>query len=158
MTRPGPRVPLQVLATALALLALTVSCSRSAPAPTTEAYAAAADRVCEEADERLAELEEDRLVELAEQRSEEPGEPVDQRPDRWVRSRVVPAYEEMAGRLRGIRPPEGDGPYVAGIYDDLDRRVELLRLTPSGGRDVVRADEDLRSRFAAYGMEVCGTV
>ena len=158
MSRPGPHASVAALATALVMLALTVACTKSAPAPTPESYAATADRVCEQTDERLVELEEDRLVGLAEQRSEEPAAPVDPRPDRWVRSEVVPAYEDMVGRLRSIRPPDDDATYLAGIYEDLAHRIEILRLTPGGGRDVVRADEDLRSRFASYGMEVCGTV
>ena len=93
---------------------------------------------------------------VSERPASEPGAPVDQRPDRWVRSQVVPAYEDMAGRLRGIRPPDGDATYLAGIYEDLAHRIEILRLTPGGGRDVVRADEDLRRRFASYGMEAAG--
>ncbi len=160
MSRPGPPAPLRPLALALGLgvlVVLVVGCSQGGPAPTQAQYAAAADQVCQGTADTLTELEEDHEAALAEERSEDPGA-TDQRPERWVRARVVPAYQEMEGGLRGIQPPDGDGEYLADLYDDLGRRIEELRLGPSRGRDQVRADADLRRRFASYGMEVCGTV
>ena len=64
----------------------------------------------------------------------------------------------MADQLRGLQPPDDQAGYLGDLYADLDQRIEELRLAPSGGRDAVREDAELRDRFSTYGMKVCGRV
>lgn len=139
-----------------AVLALG-ACSKSSP-PTQEAYVKAADGICEETAEELEELELDLFEELGALREEGESNPNVERWERWMRINIVPEYRDMDRRLRGIRPPDGDSTYLADLYDDLAIRITELNARPSQGRDLVRDDEELRRRFASYGMEVCGTV
>lgn len=159
MSRPGPlAAPSRLAALMLVVVVgLGVGCARTAPAPTQAEYLARADEVCEGADEKLDELQRDYDVSRVEAASET-GTSEDQRPDRWVRARVVPAYQKMDQTLRSIQPPDDEGSYLADLYDDLSRRIEELRLSPGRGRDSIREDLALRKRFATYGMKVCGRV
>lgn len=147
----------------LALVALPVAlvvgagCTE-ASAPSQEEYTAAADAVCAASSDKLAQLEEDYAEETRE--AQETGESslnVD-RPERWMRARIVPEYERMSGNLKSIPAPDGDVAYLSDLYADLDRRIAVLHIRPSGGRDIVRDDEDMQRRFRSYGMEVCGRV
>lgn len=129
-----------------------------ATAPSQEEYTAAADAVCTGSGDKLAQLEDDYAAEALE--AQETGESslnVD-RPERWMRARIVPEYERMSANLRSIPAPDGDVAYLGDLYSDLDRLIADLHSRPSRGRDIVRADEDLQRRFTSYGMEVCGTV
>ncbi len=155
--RRGRRGSLRSLVVVLALSALGVGCAPAAPAPTQAEYVAVADLVCEATGERLDEAEEELLVELEEEKADG-GSLLAQRPDRWTRAETVPAYRDLEGSLRGIQPPDDDGTYLSDLYDDLHRRIEELRLSPGKGRDLIRGDDALRTRFETYGMEVCGTV
>lgn len=134
-------------ATGVVVIMAVVGCSSSPEPPTTAQYIVRADRVCEATGEDLDALE-----------AEYVADPDTTRPQRWIRRDVVPKYRKMSSNLRGLQPPDGDGTYFGDLYDDLDRRIEQLRQAPSGGRDAVRADEDLRDRFSAVGMKVCGRV
>lgn len=133
----------------VALLAAT-GCSEAA-GPTQEQYASAADGVCKDAAKRIDELYAEQWEATA---AGESSTYVD-RPERWMRSKVVPEYERMSSRLKGIQPPDGDLAYVADLYSDLDARIEVLHNRPGDGREVVDRDELLRDRFEAYGIEQC---
>lgn len=116
---------------------------------------ARADDLCEATDERLEQLERDRALDRSTEAAQ--GSEV-QRPARWMRAEIVPEYEELDQSLRAIRPPEDDATYLSDLYDDLSSRIEELRLSPAGGRDIIRENAELRKRFATYGMKVCGRV
>lgn len=75
-----------------------------------------------------------------------------------MRARVIPQYKRLDGGLRGITPPGDDASYLADVYDDLTALIEELNLRPGQGRDLIREDEELRTRFATYGMKVCGRI
>lgn len=141
---------------AAALLALG-ACAK-APAPSQEAYVRAADDVCEDTADELQELELELLSELGELREAGESNPNVERWERWMRINIVPEYRSMDKKLRGLRPPEGDGTYLGDLYDDLSIRITELNARPSQGRDLVREDEELRRRFESYGMQVCGRV
>ncbi|HYI61948.1 MAG TPA: hypothetical protein VEW93_09110 [Acidimicrobiales bacterium] len=131
------------------LLALGVAagCSQVSAGPSQAQYAVAADQVC-----TAHEGEVDEIVE------EQEAAPDPSRSERWVRAELVPEYRKMTRSLQGIRPPEGDETYLAGLYADLDHQVDLLHASPGRGRALVSEDEDLRRRFSSYGMKVCGRV
>jgi hypothetical protein len=133
----------------VALLAAT-GCSK-ASGPTQEQYASAADGVCKDSAKRIDEL----YAELWEATAAGESSTYVDRPERWMRSKVVPEYERMSSRLKGIQPPDGDLAYVADLYSDLDARIEVLHNRPGDGRDVVDGDKLLRDRFEAYGIEWC---
>lgn len=153
MDRTGraPTAPRAARAAAGILLASLVvavgACAQSGGGPTQAQYAAAADSVCKKHETRL------NLIEV-----EQIQEPDPARTERWIRRDLVPAYRDMSRSLRGIRPPDGDGVYLSGLYSDLDHVIALLFAKPSRGRALVRDDEDLRRRFSSYGMKVCGRV
>lgn len=160
MSRSLPAAALRrclALLVVLAVAGTASACSRQADPPTQGEYVARADDICESTDERIEELQRDyelnRLEAAAKGESSE-----DQRPDRWMRAKIVPEYESLDSQLRGIRPPEDDATYLSDLYDDLSSRIEELRLSPTGGRDTIREDAELRKRFATYGMKVCGRV
>jgi hypothetical protein len=134
-------------ATVAVALVASVGCSSTPDPPTQAVYISRADQVCEAAGDKLDDVEVEYLK-----------DPDTVRPQRWIRRDVVPRYKEMAGQLRGLQPPDDQGSYLGDLYDDLDRRIEELRLAPSGGRDHVREDVELRDRFSTYGMKVCGRV
>ena len=133
----------------LVLVAAT-GCSE-ASGPTQEQYASAADGVCKDADKRINDLYKEQWEATA---AGEQSTYVE-RPDRWMRSKVVPEYERLSSRLKGIRPPDGDTAYLSDLYSDLDARIEVLHNRPGDGRAVVDDDALLRDRFEAYGMEKC---
>lgn len=141
---------------AAALLALG-ACAK-APAPTQDAYVRAADDVCEDTAEELQELELELMAELGTLRAAGESNPNVERWERWMRINIVPEYRAMDKKLRSLRPPDGDRAYLGDLYDDLSIRINELNARPSQGRDLVRADEELRRRFASYGMQICGTV
>jgi hypothetical protein len=134
-------------ATVAVALVASVGCSSNPDPPTQAVYISRADQVCEATGDKLDDVEVEYLK-----------DPDTVRPQRWIRRDVVPRYKEMAGQLRGLQPPDDQGSYLGDLYDDLDRRIEELRLAPSGGRDHVREDVELRDRFSTYGMKVCGRV
>jgi len=137
-----------------AVLLAATGCSEAA-GPTQEQYAAAADGVCEATDEKLEELGEERDVAAWESASAGEGNTYVERPERWVRAKVVPEYERMSSRLKGMQPPDGDRAYLADLYADLDARIEVLHNRPSDGRAAIDGDARLRERFASYGMDEC---
>lgn len=133
------------------------SCSQAAP-PSQAEYVATADRVCESVGDRIEDLEEEQEERIEERdRTGKPSAYAD-RPERWLRARIVPQYESMSNQLKGLAAPDGDHIYLRDLYSDLDRRIEDLHTRPSKGRDLIRLDERLRDRFESYGMRVCGTV
>ncbi len=134
-------------ATVAVALVASVGCSSGPEPPNQAAYISRADQVCKAAGDKLDDIEVEYLK-----------DPDTVRPQRWIRRDVVPRYQDMSGELRGLQPPDDQGSYLGDLYDDLDRRIEELRLAPSGGRDHVREDEELRDRFSTYGMKVCGRV
>ncbi len=143
----------------LALLGTTLllgaSACSEASGPTQEQYAAMADDVCEAAGEEIDEVYMDRAVdELLAPMAEEGNVYLD-RPERWVRAKVVPEYESLLGRLKAIPPPDGDATYLSDLYADLDARIGVLQARPSDGRAVVESDAQLRDRFVTYGIETC---
>lgn len=146
-----------VIATSVAVSVLAASCAETPP-PSQAEYAASADRVCESVEERIEELEEEQEDRIEErQRTGRPSAYAD-RPERWLRARIVPQYESMSNQLKGLTAPDGDHAYLRDLYADLDRLIEHLNVRPSEGRSLIRLDERLRDRFASYGMHVCGTV
>ncbi|HEX7131285.1 MAG TPA: hypothetical protein VF228_01845 [Iamia sp.] len=153
------RRPLALLIPALTLAVLAVAgCSKSA-GPSQEQYVAVADDVCASTEKRLEELQEAHDADLYEAAATgESGIYVD-RPDRWVRAKVVPAYQGMSNGLKGIQPPDGDTAYLTDLYADLDEHIESIHLNPSAeeGKALRTPDTRLTDRFASYGMEVCGT-
>jgi len=155
--RPPLALRLVALALPVALLGLA-GCGASAAGPTQEQYAAMADGVCQGTGEKLTQLEEQFQIDTWEAAEEGESNIVLERPERWMRVKIVPQYENMSGTLKSIQPPDGDGAYLADLYSDLDARIETLHRRPSDGRDVVRKDKLLQDRFRSYGMEVCGTV
>jgi len=128
------------------------------PAPDKAAYVEAADDICDEADDDIEDEIEDLLDEIAAAREGEEATLNVTRRERWTRSKIIPIYERMDSRLRSLRPPEGDHAYLGDVYDDLSRLIVEFNSKPSRGRAVVRDDEDLRNRFEANGMRVCGRV
>lgn len=150
MARPGlsltRRAPTALAAAVVAGAALT-SCVAGGGGPTQSQYIAVADSICETHKEEIAEIERTNVE-----------EPNQNRPDRWIRAELVPQYRAMLGQLRGIRPPDGDAQYLTGLYADLEHEVSLLQVRPSDGPARIRSNEDLRRRFASYGMKVCGRV
>jgi hypothetical protein len=154
---PPLRLRLVALAVPAVLLA-GVGCSQASGGPTQDQYVAAADGVCQSAGERFTELEEEFRVETWEAAVAGESNITLERPERWVRVKVVPQYESMSAGLKGIPPPEGDGAYLSDLYADLDARIETLHRRPSDGRQVVNEDTLLQERFRSYGMEICGTV
>jgi hypothetical protein len=141
----------------LPLIAVALpACSESA-APTKDQYVSMANSVCAGTAEKLDELFEDYEVAKYEAAASGESSTYVDRPDRWMRAKIIPEYERMSGNLKGIQPPDGDGAYVADIYADLDRRIEVLHNHPGEGRAVIEADAGLRTRFASYGIEGCPT-
>ena len=142
---------------AASVVLLASGCSKGS-GPTQEQYASMADSVCTASDERMDELRKsyDESVYEAALTGEESTYVA--RPERWLRARIIPAYESMSGQLRGLRPPDDDAQYLADLYADLDLLIKDLNQRPSQGRELISEDERLRDRFASYGMEVCGTV
>jgi len=136
------------------VVVLAAGACSDAAGPTKEQYVAMADDVCQETGEALDELYMDHAVDELLAASGEENVYVD-RPERWVRAKVVPEYEGLVNRLRGIPPPDGDAAYLSDLYGDLEVRVELLHNRPSDGRQVVEADPQVRDRFTSYGMEAC---
>jgi hypothetical protein len=152
---PVRRLLLALAGSAVALAA--TACSESA-APSKEQYASMATDVCTSADEEIDAVYMDQAVDELLATTTEEGIDQDvylERPERWVRAKVVPEYESLAGRLKSIPPPDGDRAYLGDLYSDLDARIEILHRRPSDGRAVVEADEQLRSRFESYGIEDC---
>ena len=138
-----------------AVLVGAAGCSEGG-GPTQEQYASMADDVCEDAKEDIDGVYMDQAVEELRASLAGEGTPVYvDRPDRWVRAKVVPAYERLSSRLKSIPPPDGDVAYLSDLYGDLDARIEVLHRRPGDGRAAVEADTLLRDRFASYGMETC---
>lgn len=131
------------------------ACSEEVAGPTQEQYAASADGVCKATDDKIAALYEER--DLATWVAAEEGESYTygDRPERWVRAKLVPEYRRMSGGLKSLAAPDGDAAYLRDLYADLDARIEVLHRRPSDGRDAIRADTELQDRFTSYGMEVC---
>ncbi len=154
-TPAAPRpVPVVTLVVALALGSVAGCASSSGPSQAE--YVAAADGICQSTDDQLADLEETYQEEL--RGGDDAAPAVDPRPERWVRARVIPQYKRLDGGLRGITPPGDDASYLADVCDDLTALIEELNLRPGQGRDLIREDEELRTRFATYGMKVCGRI
>lgn len=164
MTRPGRNVdatrPATVVALVVALTLGSVAGCASSTGPSQAEYVAAADEVCQSVDDRLADLEETYEEDLrgGDDAASDAAPAVDPRPERWVRARVIPQYKRLDGGLRGITPPGDDARYLADVYDDLTALIAELNLRPGQGRDLIREDEELRTRFSTYGMKVCGRV
>lgn len=138
-----------------ALLVVVASACSQGAAPSKDQYIAMANSVCEATSEKIDELYE--AYEVAKYEAAATGESptyVD-RPDRWIRAKIVPEYERMSGNLKGIKPPDGDAAYVADIYADLDRQIRFTHDVPSYGRTAVESDRGLRTRFESYGIESC---
>lgn len=114
-----------------------------------------ADDVCDSADENLDELFMEQSVEELRATTTDEAPVYVERPERWVRAKVVPAYESLSNRLKGLPRPEGDAAYLSDLYADLDARIEVLHRRPSDGRGVIESDDLLRDRFESYGMESC---
>lgn len=144
---------LLVVAVVPTLLAVA-GCSGSS-GPSQEQYAAAAEGVCKASGEKLDELYMAQAI--AEMEAATGGESTTyvDRPERWVRAKIVPEYERLANSLKGIQRPDGDAAYLSDLLADLDRQIEQLQLEPSGGRATIEADEGLRDRFESYGIEGC---
>ncbi|HEV7722196.1 MAG TPA: hypothetical protein VGO60_12975 [Iamia sp.] len=148
----------RLIALALPVVLLAAAACSKAAAPSQEQYASMADSVCESTGEKLTDLEEQYDVEKYEAAATGESTITLDRPERWMRVKIVPQYERMSSSLKGIPPPEGDGTYLSDLYADLDERIETLHRRPSDGRDVVRKDTLLQQRFRSYGMETCGTI
>ena len=134
---------------------LAVAACSEATGPTQEQYAAMADRVCETTEEKLTELDAEYDAMKWDVASNGEENAYVDRPERWVRAKIVPQYERMASSLKGIPRPEGDATYLSDLYSDLDQRIEVLQIRPSDGRAVIEDDDQLRQRFASYGIEKC---
>jgi hypothetical protein len=149
------RLPRRLLVLAVPVVLLAAPACSEPDRPSQEQYASMADGVCKATDEKLTELYE--AYEVAKYEAAASGESTTyvDRPDRWVRAKVIPEYERMANGLRGIPPPDGDDAYVADIYADLDKRIEVLHNHPGDGRAVIDDDPGLRTRFEGYGIEQC---
>jgi hypothetical protein len=130
-------------------------CAKEAAGPTQEEYAAVANQVCKDSGAALDAIYMDHSVDIFLVAQGEEPTIYTERPERWVRVEVVPAYRGLAGALKGIQPPDGDYTYLTDLYADLDTLVEELHRVPSLGRAVIETDELLRERFASYGMDEC---
>ncbi len=151
---PLPRRLVVALVLPAVLLAAS-GCSEEAAGPTQEQYAEAANQVCKDSDKAIDQIYMDHSVDIfLVAQGEEPTVYTD-RPERWVRAKVVPAYWRLSGALKGIQPPDGDYTYLTDLYADLDTVIQELHTTPSLGRAVIEDDDLLRDRFASYGMEKC---
>jgi hypothetical protein len=153
--RRPPRLRLALAPLLLATLVSGAACSSGGGGPTQDQYAAVADELCAGTEERLAELQQqhDEEVYIAAATGES-GTYVD-RPERWVRAKIVPEYRKLSGNLKGIQPPDGDVAYLTDLYADLDARIETLHRRPGDGRAVINGDSLLKERFASYGITEC---
>lgn len=144
-----------LLVPAVAAVLVVGACS-DASGPSQEQYAAMADDVCKDGKEKVDELYMAQAVDEMEAAADggDASVYVD-RPERWVRAKVVPEYEKLSSALKSIPAPEGDAAYLGDLYGDLDQRIEVLHSRPGDGRAVIEADELLRDRFTSYGMEEC---
>lgn len=141
-----------------ALLLAAAGCSEDASGPTQAEYASMADDVCTGADEAIDALYMDLAVDELLAPLSDGGNVYLDRPDRWVRAKVVPVYKSLSNRLKSIPPPQGDVTYLSDLYSDLDVLIETLHRRPGDGRAVIETDVRLRDRFASYGMEGCPPV
>lgn len=153
--RRRPRLRLSLLV--LPVLLAGVGCSKAA-GPTQEEYVAVADGMCKGTGDKLDEIYMDQAVDnLKVFTGGESGIYTD-RPETWVRSKVVPQYRNLSSSLKSIQPPDGDLTYLSDLYSDLDALIDSLHRVPAGGREVIEKDEKLRDRFQSYGMEECPPV
>jgi hypothetical protein len=149
------RLP-RALLLGLPILCLVVPACSDAAGPSKEEYAAMADGVCKDAGEQIDALYMDYAVEQFELSQGMADDSIWlDRPERWVRVKVVAKYESMSGALKGIQPPDGDGAYLSDLYADLDARIATLHRRPGDGRAVIETDTQVRDRFESYGITEC---
>jgi hypothetical protein len=139
------------------LLAAAGGCSQAA-GPTQEEYAAVADGLCQDTLKKVDDLYMDQAIETMKVSSGGESGIYTDRPETWVRAKIVPQYRNLSGGLKGIQPPDGDVTYLTDLYTDLDTLIEKLHRVPSEGREVIETDEQLRDRFESYGMKECPPV
>lgn len=148
----------RVAAVVLVASALGLGACSEGSAPTAAEYVAAADRVCQSAADTLTELEQEYDVAAWEAAATGESNLEVDRPERWVRSTIVPQYRSMLGGLMGLPAPDGDAAYLTDLYGDLDLKIKDLHQRPAQGRALIRDDAELQQRFESYGMEICGSV
>lgn len=140
----------------LALLTLVAPACSDPAGPSQEEYVAMADGVCKDAKERIDTLYMDYAVEQVEAAAGTVDDSVYlDRPERWVRVKVVSAYKGMAGALKGIQPPDSDAAYLSDLYADLDATISTLHRRPGDGRAAIETNALVRDRFTSYGITEC---
>lgn len=144
-----------LLAAVSTALLVAPGCAQKASGPSQEAYVAAADGACEAADQKIEDLYHELAVATWDAAAAGESYTYADRPDRWVRAKLVREYRNLSGSLKGIPRPDGDATYLSDLYADLDARIAVLHRRPGDGRDAIRADAQLKDRFASYGMDVC---